>query len=587
MYTNQLPIPRAFFALLDVTRGYLSPEKAMTFALTWLAAARMVNAGTVIGVSSIGDLANLESWQMLKAQGLPIDDSGVGLKDGKLEVVNLSQLLAAVTVVRTLSEEIGSGSWDVLPSLAAARTRGGGADWEVAEPVAELMLDLFPRENPQTIWIPFDSWGALTLRALRRNKRVCAAPMVASSTNELKLMLAIETGRPDHESVDTSIERDSQGRPLTQVEHALVVPPFGVAVRNSRLAQWITPQSGSSDYDRSETMVVAEILTRVSGTAVFLVPQGLLFTGGQEQRLRKAIVHRGGEFCNLRTVVALPPGAFTSTHISTAVVAVGQSTSELVMMADLGASKRSSAELAELVSANKESIVCALPDAPRSAQVSRQQIIDKDFTFAPSRYIYQPIELGANAIALGELCEVIRPPVPSKDEFDTEVLEVGIPELGQWQPLSGPFTKKTRVRTTGKKVNFLQENDILLSVKGTVGRAGVVGGGQSHPLIPSQSCIGLRLIPNKLGLPSWSSQYLLMFLRSDAGQRQLESLKVGATVQHLNIATLLEQYLVPVEAPSKQSSVTDTYARICDFETDLKVAQRGIEALAKEHWGSI
>ena len=587
MYTNQLPIPRAFSALIDVTRDFLSPEKAMTFAMTWLAAARMVSAGTVSGMSSISDLANQESWQMLKSRGLPIDDSVVGFKDGKLEAANLSQVAAAVAIVRTLSDEIGSGSWDVLPSLAAARTRGVFSDWEVAEPVAELMLDLFQRNDHQTIWIPFDPWGTLTIRALRRNKRVCAAPMLASSTNELKLMLAIETGRPDHESVEASIERDGQGRPLTQVEHALVVPPLGVAVRNSRLAQWSTPQSGSLDYDRSETMVVAEVLARVSGTAVFLVPQGLLFTGGQEQRLRKAIAHRGGECCDLRTVVALPPGAFSSTHISTAIVAVGPSINEFVMMADLGASKRSSAELAELVAASKESIVCALPEAPRSALVTRQQIIDKDCTFAPSRYIYQPIELGANAIALDELCEVIRPPVLSKDEFDTEVLEIGIPELGQWQPLSGPFTKKVRVRTTGKKVNFLQENDILLSVKGTVGRAGVIGGSLPNHLIPSQSCIGLRLNPNKPGLPTWFAEYLLMFLRSDAGQRQLESLKVGATVQHLNISTLLVQYLVPVEAATKKSSVADTYARICGLEKDLKVAQRGIEALAKEHWGPL
>ena len=62
MIRTELPIPRAFRALLDAFRHHGIGSNAITFALTWLAAARMVLTGNVPGVSSLDDLGTEAGW---------------------------------------------------------------------------------------------------------------------------------------------------------------------------------------------------------------------------------------------------------------------------------------------------------------------------------------------------------------------------------------------------------------------------------------------------------------------------------------------------------------------------------------------
>lgn len=110
----------------------------------------------------------------------------------------------------------------------------------------------------------------------------------------LPLLLGIQYGQLNGPRLETEVERDREGRPLTRAAFVLACPPFGMPVHRSRLAQWDSSDGEATErFVRSETWAVRRLVNRASKKAVFLVPPGVLFTRGQEQRLREYLLHRG------------------------------------------------------------------------------------------------------------------------------------------------------------------------------------------------------------------------------------------------------------------------------------------------------
>lgn len=75
-----------------------------------------------------------------------------------------------------------------------------------------------------------------------------------------------------------------------------------------------------------------------------------------------------------------------------------------------------------------------------------------------------------------------------------------------------------------------------------------------------------------------------MYLRSDEGQAQLEALKVGSTIQHVSITTLLESFQVPVPDKQVQQAVVNDYEKLCDLESEITQLEERIKGVAKSRW---
>ena len=588
MYQTNLPIPRAYNALIDTARGALSLGKARQFALTWIAAARMVTLGTVSELTNIVELNSLSSWKELQKVGLPVEDM-MSMFD--TQPGGLPSPENPVKIVRTLQKELGSGRWDVLPTLSVARRFRAEDDVpnDFIAPVAELMLDLIGTPDRGDLWLPFDSRGLLTIRALRRGWQVNAAQMMdIADPVELKLLLAIEHGMPDHPSVQTSIVRDSQGRPTTTAAHVIAIPPIRARVRDTRLSQWNSTGGKSVEqFDRSESMAVYELLHRVTGRAVFLVPAGVLFTSGQDQRLREYILHRGGECDDLESVIALPAGVFSSVGIASALLVVGSSKHNRTRLVDLGIAKRGTTDVAETILTGRDLALGKVEDASRSCFVTRDEFKANNYVLSPGRYLTKKVVVGPNAVPLGQLCQLIRPPAPNKGDEGDEAIEVGIPELnsGRWSHPTRPFDKRVTVRSTGRDVTSLRVGDLLLSVKGTVGKAGLLGNLDQPKVVTSQSCVGLRVTGgSRHSEAAVSPEYLLMYLRSEEGQAQLEALKVGSTIQHVSITTLMEAFQVPVPDQQVQEYVMADYEKLCELEREIAQLEERIKGVVKSRW---
>lgn len=228
MIRTELPIPRAFRALLEAVRiAGLSQSDALTFALSWLAAARAWCPGNVPGAASVDDLGTPEGWKAVADASCRCTQSFAGCRLTAKRCMGL--LPAGKNAIKELVSDLGTQPWDVLPALTASAIASRDAEGMVSAEVAELMLDML--EPPaQDLWVPFDRWGTLTVRALRRGWRVKSAPASAGANGlGSPAPVGYRVRQPRTHMLETEVERDRSAA-LTRAACVLACPPFGMSV---------------------------------------------------------------------------------------------------------------------------------------------------------------------------------------------------------------------------------------------------------------------------------------------------------------------------------------------------------------------
>lgn len=554
---------RAYNQLLDLARGDAYGSQPQLFALTWLAAARLVIMGK-LDVKTVDALADPSTWKQLASAGLPTEAIE---RMGAFRSHDISRRAHAVGVVAELHRALGDSRWDVLPFVVgSAMKRPYEVELVVLAPLASYLLDIMGEpDDTKELWIPFDGIGQLAIEALRRGWTVHTASPLGMSQLPLELLLIIETGQIEHPRIVRDVQRNTSGTPSNNATHILALPPFGMVTRGSRLADWDTT-GAVQNFGKSDSWTVYEFLSRAAERAVFVVPQSILFSRGQEERLREYLLHRGGEYNELEAVIALPTGFLVSAPAlggAVLIVTPGQG-HDTVQMVDLGSGRRSVSEAAEILRQEHEHIVSGTPTTSRTTAVSREDIAANEYSLAPSRYLRRVSDLGESR-KLGDLCEAIRPPSPAKEETGFVAYEVGVADLNTWRPLATRGEKSVHLRSEAKPGTLLRPGDLVVSIKGTVGKAVIVGSiADGEQLVPSQSCLALRVQADQLA-PNFSPEYLLMYLRSPHGQAQLEGLQVGTGVQHISPNTLLAA-AVPLPTHEDYEQVRNDFVELCQLE---------------------
>lgn len=583
MTKDETPAARAYRALNDLAWAEGQSEPRL-FALTWLAAGRMVAIGHAPKIAAVDQLASSEAWGHLVAAGFPLEALDlVPMHRQTVMAQEMGLRAQAAGIVAELHRELGTNSsWDILPSLVkhSGRREFDGVGMLVPELVA-LLLDLVGDPDGSELWIPFDFTGQLTIEALRRGWKVLAASPLSVWHVIPQLLMTIEVGHPDNPQVRREVDRDGHGRPVGKANYALVMPPFGLQVKESRMSMWDTSGGLSSDqYARSESWAIYEFIKRTNRRAVFVAPQGVLFAKGQEQRLREYLLNRGGECTELESVIALPPGIFSAVAIAGAVLVLNPGGhAEAIHMVDLGSGRRSLLEAGEMVGTGRE-LALGRAQNEKARWVSRAEIEQNEYSFAPSRYLRRVADLGTTATRLGDICMALRPPTTVKELTPFSMGEVGLQDLTQWRPLNNVIEKTVHLKGVSKDSVQLLPGDIVLSIKGTVGRAALMGeAALQRPTVVSQSCLALRVTSDRV-----SSDYLLMYLRSPHGQAQLEGLQVGAGVKHISPSTLLNSLLIPVPAVEEQHATCLDFEKLCFLEKEVEQLQREIQKITSHRW---
>lgn len=580
------PATRAYRQLMELARSEGTSVVPQLFALTWLAAGRMVAVRGVTGITAVDELIESSAWNVLLEAGLPVEAFDIIVTQrASTHAQEVGRRASAAAIVSELAKELGAYRWDILPCLTESAGRREDSLGTLAPELASLLMDMTDAPPGSEVWIPFDQTGQLTVEALRRGWKVLAASPLPSWQLVRQLVLTVETGEAQPAVVRVEAERDQEGRSVAQADYALVVPPFGMSVKDSRLSMWdITGIRAYEQYARSESWALFEFANRVTKRAVVVTPQGVLFTQGQELRLREYLLRPQVGGNRLEAVIALPPGVFGSTVMAGAVLVLTPTNgAEAVYMAELGSGRRTIQDAGNIVETER-AVALSRQASAKARLVSRAEIEANEFSFAPSRYLRRIADLGDAAVKLGDICEVLRPPTLSKDAGTFEVVEVGQPDLHRWQPIHQVRGKTVWLKTRPKNTVLVCSGDIVLSIKGSVGRVALMGAAaEARPTVVSQSCIALRLDPRRHD-KNLSPEVLLLYLRSPHGQAQIAGLQVGAGVQHISSGTLTSSVSIPLPSSQTCMDIRQDYERLCRLEAEVDRIQAEIADITDRRW---
>ena len=77
---------------------------------------------------------------------------------------------------------------------------------------------------------------------------------------------------------------------------------------------------------------------------------------------------------------------------------------------------------------------------------------------------------------------------------------------------------------------------------------------------------------------------LFMYLRSDDFKKQIDALRVGATIAHVTPATLLQEIYIPVLPMAEQQIYIRNYSELCDLESSIEDAQQRMSEIRVALW---
>ena len=621
------PAYRALWALMDLARGTHKANNAWLYALTWLAAARLAISGQDPEIIEIGDLISESTWNKLPEELIPAEAKDLVWGVGRGHSQDSSIRTQALGIVAGLIAEYGQNEWDVIDaswSLPEIWRADSNADAALAPELCELAFACLQAPPESVIWIPFDSSGQLVVRAIRNGLKVIAAGPGRRTDTHLRLLMAIEGfGLRKDCPVQFDVPRGNVKREI-KAEFLIATPPFGMRLQTGAgWRQWEGDESDlvlqSSLYrrhgpvtqvqiDRSDSWAVAAFWPRVSRRAVFLASSGILFSKGQEQRLREHLLL---ESRSLLAAVLLPTRMLSVTTLASAMLILDRSgephSMRLVDATEMTIDTKSSMRYARNLDHERVASLVNKQAADEKAvcDVSIEEILKQDFSLMPGRYLRPALSTAAGPRRpLGDLVEVIRAPAASKESIAIMVQEAGFPELDRWRAVTGPCSKTTLLQPRKIGNHQLRSGDILLSIKGTLGKSGLIGDVpgnadvsfgledkaensdnsdiSSLPLVPSQSCIALRVRNASI-----SPTVLLLYFRSDDFKRQIESLRSGAAIAHVTPATLLQDIHVPIPPKAEEAEYLRRWSELCELEASIEEAQERSNRIRAALWPTL
>lgn len=328
-------------------------------------------------------------------------------------------------------------------------------------------------------------------------------------------------------------------------EAMIVVPPFGFRPKANM------PMYGM-DTLVSEEIAVLKAIETTKGRGVVLIPKGVLFrhTSGF---IRQLLIKNNW----LEAVVSLPGGTLSSTAIPVSVLVIDKNRAEndpvvFFDTADIGNLEEQHESISNMVNSRKP--------AQHGVLSSCNAIRDNDYDLSFNRYKLGPAtaQLGRmeNTVALDTLAVIIRAQsIKAEGEEGDPLLEVfheaavrDITESGQLGMPEKQITVGTKLQRRAENQR-LQAGDILLAVKGSVGRVAFVGDDCEPDWIAGQAFLIIRPKSNHV-----STSYLYRYLSSELIKAYLNEMSTGSAMTILKAADVTE---IPVPLPQ-----ADELARI-------------------------
>lgn len=361
---------------------------------------------------------------------------------------------------------------------------------------------------------------------------------------------------------------------LGDVDHALIVPPIGMRLKLDHPSAY--PRGVTGDQMSSEAFAALWGAHLGRKRNVVIVGNGLLFrTSSKEAAFKQELIQHHG----LEAVISLPRGMFPGTSIAM---------SALVFSGQSGAKSRKdglrfidTSDPRTLDQATLSKLLAGKTEHPLCVDASIQEIVDAGFNLSVDRYVLdaetrrnRELLDSRETVRLSDIADIRRPqalPREAGKEKGFEVREALLADIDNGR-LSVPTKLSELPQSAAPKVEsaILKPGDILLSIKGTIGKIALVtddaiAKSGSIPIIPGQSFVIIRL---RKGSVIRDPEVLAGYLRSPLAQSLLQGMAGGTTIANVAMGELKDMP-VPALPLGDQQSILEKYNEWQDLQYSI------------------
>lgn len=561
----------------------LTNYEAMTFSLQLLGWARMTRAGQMKGALRMQESTYasadwvMKTWDDLAKRS---DKLRAAYSNWKLPSrLTPSALGAAIDLCVRLAETGVLDNFDPTDCFAQIMGREGG-EYSLPAELANVMTSLAKIKPGNNVYTPWDNGIQLAARAARLGASAYIETMREPQLPALISMFVdgeIDIAHGDPVREPSAVE----GGKLRKFDTCLAFPPIGIRY---------TPDVFERDWygrfkertNSGTVLAVWHIMAQTSGRAVIAVPHSILFSPGADKILREDLLKKG----LIESIIAMPSGLLSHVNLSFALLVLNlrepRQTIRFVNAENDRFREPISKARARLI--DIEGIVARATGEivdELVAEVSTETIFANDTMLQVNRYVLpestrrtEQLLASSQTRQLGEIVTIFRPmPTTSNDEA-VKAWEVGAADLPEFAYIAPP-NKQVGIEPAAAQRNkhqFLQPLDIVMIIKGSVGKVGIVPNDIPQQgeggWIAGQSAVILRVNDSDIIDP----RTLVMYLRSPLGRELLDGIAVkGATIPLIQQRELQR---LPVVIPSKKDA-----AEISSFLDEQAKIQREIEQL--------
>jgi type I restriction enzyme M protein len=235
-------------------------------------------------------------------------------------------------------------------------------------------------------------------------------------------------------------------------------------------------------------------------------------------------------------------------------------------------------------------LVAHKDDSDFAASIPIEVIAEQDFSLEVGRYVLdesaRKLEQNLTLYAfrkLGDFFEIIRPRQHATASGSALVFEVqaqDIPLYGYIQHAS----KEARFDLNSTKANsyFIRPNDVLMTFKGTIGKAGIasdVHAAEEAGWIAGQSLAILRSRNPEIYPP----KAILVYLRSEMGQALLNRIAVSATIPSIQLSAL-KDLEIPVPSSEEMDRMIQAFEQEARIESEIQRLRHKQTDLTANFW---
>lgn len=312
-----------------------------------------------------------------------------------------------------------------------------------------------------------------------------------------------------------------------------------------------------------------------TGKAVLIVPQGVLFRGAKEGKIREAVI----EDDLIEAVIGLPANILADTAVPVAVLIINKNKHEsmrnriLIINAEESFERQRNKNV--LLEEHVDKIVSTYQDKVEkdgfSILATKEQVRENEYNLLPLKYFSKvevETELGlfkfdkanyekVETLELGQFTSTQRGLniVAKEENSQSNIFLVNLSDVNE-DDLIFESLKKVDISPKQKQDYLLQKGDILISSRGTKNTKIIVIPDTDKQLVFSSNFVRVRI--NNLN--HWHPYYIKLFLDSPVGQFFIKASQTGSMVSVLS-AKDIEKISVPIKTYNEQEKIANHFLK--------------------------